>query len=154
MHWRYTARTPISKRPILLPDLPARSLQRYLRTRFARRQGLSVGPDEVDRLMLLLSGVPTARGGRWQGMTVSNVLARGVTVACASSRPSRRTRIVTRPGALRTVSPAPIPPSLIGNGRDAIFMDRDVVEVAQAILHGRWSEFSVGPLIVSSGWRE
>ena len=38
-------------------------------------------------------------------------------------------------GARRTVSPAPFPPSLIGNGRDAIFMDRDVVEVAQAILH-------------------
>src|SRR5262249_60078278 len=28
-----------------------------------------------------------------------------------------------------------IPRSLIGNGRDAIFMNRDVVEVAQAILH-------------------
>ena len=38
-------------------------------------------------------------------------------------------------GALRTVSPAPCPPSLFGNGRNAIFMNRDVVEVAQAVLH-------------------
>src|SRR5215831_8668580 len=37
-------------------------------------------------------------------------------------------------GALRVSSPAPAPP-LIGDGRDAIFMDGDVVEVAQAILH-------------------
>src|SRR5262245_55024217 len=37
-------------------------------------------------------------------------------------------------GALRVSSPAPAPP-LIGDGRDAIFMDRHVVEVAQAILH-------------------
>src|SRR5215468_10734280 len=38
-------------------------------------------------------------------------------------------------GALRAASPAPILPSLIGNGRVAIFMNRDVVEIAQAILH-------------------
>src|SRR5262249_27385560 len=37
-------------------------------------------------------------------------------------------------GALRVSSPAPAPP-LIGDGRDAIFMDGDVVEVTQAILH-------------------
>src|SRR5262245_36640398 len=38
-------------------------------------------------------------------------------------------------GALRVSSPALAPPALLGNGRDAIFMDGDVVEVAQAILH-------------------
>src|SRR5262249_37963407 len=32
-------------------------------------------------------------------------------------------------------SPAPAPPALIGDGRDAIFMNRDVVEFTQAILH-------------------
>src|SRR5262249_37038182 len=38
-------------------------------------------------------------------------------------------------GALRVSSPAPALPALSSNGRDAIFMDGDVVEVAQAILH-------------------
>src|SRR5262245_57797770 len=38
-------------------------------------------------------------------------------------------------GALRVSSPAPAPPALSSNGRDAIFMDGDVVEVTQAILH-------------------
>src|SRR5262249_14990685 len=38
-------------------------------------------------------------------------------------------------GALGAASPASISPSLTGNGRDAIFMDCDVVEIAQAILH-------------------
>src|SRR5262245_64824781 len=38
-------------------------------------------------------------------------------------------------GALRVSSPALAPPALIGNGRDAIFMDGDVVEITQAILH-------------------
>src|SRR5262245_21252389 len=38
-------------------------------------------------------------------------------------------------GALRISSPTPAPPALSSNGRDAIFMDSDVVEVAQAILH-------------------
>src|SRR5262249_13707621 len=38
-------------------------------------------------------------------------------------------------GALRISSSTPAPPALSSNGRDAIFMDGDVVEVAQAILH-------------------
>src|SRR5262249_48250241 len=38
-------------------------------------------------------------------------------------------------GTLRVSSPTPAPPSLSSNGRDAIFMDGDVVEVTQAILH-------------------
>src|SRR5262249_37556276 len=38
-------------------------------------------------------------------------------------------------GPLRGSSPAPAPPALIGDGRDAIFMNRDVVEFTQAILH-------------------
>src|SRR5262245_25166556 len=38
-------------------------------------------------------------------------------------------------GTLRVSSPAPAPPALIGDGRDAIFMNRDVVEFTQAILH-------------------
>jgi hypothetical protein len=38
-------------------------------------------------------------------------------------------------GALGISSPVPTPPALIGNGRDAIFMNRDVVEIAEAILH-------------------
>src|SRR5262245_64081675 len=38
-------------------------------------------------------------------------------------------------GALRVSSPTPAPPALSSNGRDAIFMNGDVVEVTQAILH-------------------
>src|SRR5262245_35061298 len=38
-------------------------------------------------------------------------------------------------GALRVSSPTPAPPAFSSNGRDAIFMDGDVVEVTPAILH-------------------
>src|SRR6516165_4561666 len=60
------------------------------------------------------------------GCTLQNCVEAGVFAARQQSRGE---------GTLRAASPAPIPPCLTGNGRDAIFMDRDVVEVAQAILH-------------------
>ena len=60
------------------------------------------------------------------GCTLQNRVEAGVFASRQQSRGE---------GALRAASPAPIPPSLIGNGRDAILMNRDVVEIAQAILH-------------------
>jgi hypothetical protein len=60
------------------------------------------------------------------GCTLQNRIETGVLAARQQSRSE---------GALRAASPAPILPPLTGNGRDAIFMNRDVVEVAQAILH-------------------
>ena len=56
------------------------------------------------------------------GCTLQNCVKAGVFAPRQQSRSE---------GALRAASPAPIPPSLIGNGRDAIFMNRDVVEIAQ-----------------------
>jgi len=67
------------------------------------------------------------RQGRMRvGCTLQNRVEAGVFASRQQSRGE---------GALRAASPAPIPPSLIGNGRDAILMNRDVVEIAQAILH-------------------
>jgi hypothetical protein len=60
------------------------------------------------------------------GCTLQNCVEAGVFASRQQSRSE---------GAFRAASPAPIPPSLIGNGRDAIFMNRDVVEIAKAILH-------------------
>jgi hypothetical protein len=60
------------------------------------------------------------------GCTLQNCVKAGVFASRQQSRSE---------GALRAASPVPILPSLIGNGRDAIFMNRDVVEIAQAILH-------------------
>src|SRR5215831_19788900 len=60
------------------------------------------------------------------GCTLQNRIETGVLATRQQSRSER---------ALRAASPAPIAPPLAGNGRDAIFMNRDVVEVAQAILH-------------------
>src|SRR5262245_29071511 len=40
-----------------------------------------------------------------------------------------------REGALGAAAPAPALPATIGDGRDPVLVHRDVVEVAQAVLH-------------------
>src|SRR5262249_49140696 len=77
-------------------------------------------------------------------MGVAGTLQNGVQAGVLAARQQPRGK-----GALRIPSAAATPPALISNGRDTIFMNCDVVEIAQTILHAFQSREKLLPTLSS-----